>query len=597
MAIPVSKSASSAIIGIYRLLLAVFIIGCLYYGQSLFIPLTLAALLTFLLSPLVTRLEYWLGKILAILLVVVMVFIFVGTIGYVLTNQVVDFTTKLPDYKINIEHKLNAFHIPQDSPLTRILDTVDQLKKHLPGQIPNKVKNLSSADQPVPVNIIANSTTDLTIIIKNFSATLLDFIGSTGLVFLLLIFMLLCRQDLRGRLIRLIGSHRISATTRAMDDAGQRVAQYLMSQLLLNFVYGIFIAIGLYFIGVPNAILWGGLAFLLRFIPYLGAWIAAILPFIVALATSNSWLVPVLTIILFGSLDLVTANFVEPLLYSTRTGVSAFALIVSPIFWLLLCGPIGLLLSVPITVCLVVMGRHIPNLSFLSVVLGDEKALALYEECYQRLVVGEITEALGLINNYLKNNSLINLYDVVFIPMLSAAETDHRQELLDDDQLAYLYQNIQDILEDLDQNYPILSSVASKDNTNIVSDFSKILCVPLETEQDELANTMLVQVLNRSAFNATNLTIKSTYEEISSTLENEKIVTIFISVVDPSSFIPVRKLSAYLHHKFPKLKIILGLWGFEEINSSLHERLKLSGIEMVIFSLENAVNQLKKSNE
>ena len=261
--------------------------------------------------------------------------------------------------------------------------------------------------------------------------------------------MLLRREDLRRRLIRLIGKGRISAATHAMDDAGARVFRYLFMQLVVNVSYGIPVAIGLYFIGVPNAVLWGAFATVLRFIPYIGPWIAAAIPVALSLAVSPSWTMPLLTIGLFVLLELLSNNVMEPWLYGSSTGVTPIALIIAAVFWTWLWGPVGLILSTPLTVCLVVMGRHVPRLSFLSVLLSDEEALTPAEDCYHRLLtVGEQDE-LEFVESYLKANSLTALYDSVFIPVIIATETDHRLELLDDEQRSLVEQSLRDIIEDL----------------------------------------------------------------------------------------------------------------------------------------------------
>ena len=280
-------------------------------------------------------------------------------------------------------------------------------------------------------------------------APLLGPLGTAALVLLLVIFMLLCREDLRRRLIRLIGKGRISAATHAMDDAGSRVFRYLFMQLIVNVSYGVPVAIGLYFIGVPNAVLWGACATVLRFIPYLGPWIGASIPVALSLAVSPSWTMPLLTIGLFVVLELLSNNIMEPWLYGTSTGVTPIALIIAAVFWTWLWGPVGLILSTPLTVCLVVMGRHVPRLSFLSVLLSDEEPLTPAEDCYHRLLtVGEQDE-LEFVEAYLKANSLTALYDSVFIPVIIATETDHRLELLDDEQRLFVEQSLCDIIEDL----------------------------------------------------------------------------------------------------------------------------------------------------
>jgi hypothetical protein len=236
----------------------------------------------------------------------------------------------------------------------------------------------------VPVELV-NSTDDRVEFLQGVIGPLLGPLGTVALVLILLIFMLLERKDLSNRLIRLIGQGRISATSRAMDDAGARVSKYLLMQLVVNVTYGIPVAIGLYFIGVPNATLWGALATVLRFVPYVGPWIAAVFPIALSFAISPSWLPPLLTVGLFVVLELISNNVMEPWLYGSSTGVTPIALIVAALVWTWLWGPVGLVLATPLTVCLVVMGRHIPRLAFLSIALSDEESLTPAENLYHRL--------------------------------------------------------------------------------------------------------------------------------------------------------------------------------------------------------------------
>src|SRR3954470_4686061 len=457
-------AATDALVGLWTVALTAFVIAALYFGRDLLIPLALSALLTFLLSPLVTRLERWLGRIAAVLLVVALIFSALGGAGYILTRQLVDLATKLPEYKGNIVEKLHAFRTPKGGTFTKLSETVDELKQELPGgsapdtpvitKEPGKPETaISSPPNPlpktVPVKVVETSNANPFELMQTIITPLLGPLGTAALVLVLVICMLFQREDLRNRLIRLVGQGRIGATTRAMDDASDRVSRYLRMQLFVNITYGISIWIGLYFIGVPNAALWGALSIVLRFIPYIGPWVATILPTVLALAISPHWTMPVLTVALFGGIELLLNNVMEPLLYGAHTGVSSIALIVAAVFWTWLWGPLGLVLATPLTVCLVVMGRHVPRLSFLSVVLSDEDALTPAEDCYHRLLTPGERDELELVESYLKSNSLTALYDSVFIPALTAAETDARAELLDHEQLSNLEQSMRDIIEDL----------------------------------------------------------------------------------------------------------------------------------------------------
>jgi predicted PurR-regulated permease PerM len=591
----INKPASSAIVGIYRLLLSASIIACLYYGQYILTPLALAGLFAFLLSPAVIFLEKWLGRVISTLIVVTSFGIFIGLVGFVVTNQIVEFSARLPDYRSNIESHLNALDIPKNKTFNSILETIDDLKNKLPGH---------TAKPPIlteqhPVSVIQEApSSDFSDLLKEILTSLLNIIGSVGFVFLLVIVILFAREDLRGRFIRLIGARRISATTKAMSDASYRVTHYLMMQFLLNIVYGIVISIGLYFLGIPNAILWGGLAAILRFIPYFGVFVAALIPIILSFAISANWSTPVLTLSLFIILDLIEGRIFEPLLSGPTTGISPLALIVSAVFWTLLWGPIGLLLSTPLTVCIVVMGRHIPKLAFIGVLLGNEEALALYEECYQRLIAIETSEVSTLINNHLKTNDLTNVFDSVFIPILSAAETDRRNEILEDDQVAFLHQNIQDILNDI-KNQTDLKVISKTNITELENKSSneeieyKVLCVPAAHEREELASIMLSEIISRLSFTADLLTNYNN-DPILNSLKDNAYDLVCISLVAPFPITQARKLCAEIHSVAPHLKIMLGLWGMIGSSLGIEKKLKTNKADSVVSSLSEAVSELEK---
>ena len=412
--------------------------------------------------------------------------------------------------------------------------------------------------------------------------------------------MLLKREDLRGRMIRLIGQGRISATTRAMDDAGSRVARYLTTLLLVNVGFGSCIAIGLYFIGVPNAALWGAFAAIMRFVPYVGVWIAAAVPVLISFAVSTSWLSPLLTLGLFIVLELINFNALEPWLYGSRTGVSSVALIIAAVFWTWLWGPIGLVLATPLTVCLAVMGRHVPKLQFLSVLLSEEQALAPHEECYHRLLAFGLDEANDLAEAYVKTNSLTSLYDSVLIPTVTLAEMDAQRDELGPEQRSAIHRHIHDLIEDLGSAPPSKSQleadkeVAEHTPFPLSSPTCRVLCVPARAYRDELAGAMLVQLLRQQGFDAENASAALSSGELVEMAEKSDPEAICISVVAPSTLIHARYLSAKLRAQLPHAKIVVGIWGATENMADAGERLRSSGADEVVVSLAEAVVQVAK---
>ncbi|MCE9518701.1 MAG: AI-2E family transporter [Verrucomicrobia bacterium] len=612
----IKTSAADALVGIWTLMLTGFVVATLYFARELLIPLALSALLTFLLSPLVTRLERWIGRIAAVLLMVALIFTGFGAAGWMLTRQLVDLATKLPEYKGNIVTKIHAFDTPKGGVFTKISETVEELKKELPGGSapisPTITQELGKPDTAVatpagssapsvPVRVVESSKANPFELVQLIIAPLLGPLGVAALVLVLVICMLFQREDLRSRLIRLIGQGRISATTRAMDDAGQRVSRYLLMQLLVNVTYGTVIAIGLYFIGVPNAMLWGAFGTVLRFIPYIGPWIATIFPTLLALAVSPHWTMPLLTIALFAVLELLLNNVMEPLLYGAHTGVSTIALIMGAVFWTWMWGPLGLVLATPLTVCLVVMGRHVPRLSFLSIILSDEEALTPAEDCYHRLLTPGDRDELELVESYLKVNSLTALYDSVFIPVLTAAETDARSDLLEPEQLIYVEQSMRDIIEDLGTR-PTVPAKITEDSAEVVAGDvpcalppdCRIYCLPARADRDELAGAMLVQLARQQGFGAQNAPAQLVAGELLGLAEKADVDVVCISVVAPSTVIHARYLCLKLRALLPKQKIVIGLWGATEDLTEATKRLRDSGADEVVTTLAEALVKIAK---
>jgi len=598
-------AAANALAGIWTVLLTTFILGILYFVRDLLIPLVLAALLTFLLTPLVSRLERWLGRIGAVLLVVALFFGASGQAGWVLTRQLGDLATKLPDYKVNIQTKLRAFKGSTGGRFTRFWESVEELKKDLPGAIVPAVISVPEETEtsvvtgpriepPIPVEVVETSRANPLDLAQGIIALLLGPLGQAALVMLLVIFMLLKREDLRSRIIRLIGQGRISATTRAMDDAGARVTRYLLMLLVVNVTYGLAVALGLYFIGVPNAVLWGACATVLRFIPYVGPWLGAAIPIALSLAVSPTWIMPLLTLGLFVVLELLSNNVMEPWLYGSSTGVSPVALIFAAVCWTWLWGPVGLVLATPMTVCLVVLGRHIPGLSFLSVVLSNEEALTPAEDLYYRLLtVGEQDE-LELVEAYLKANSLTALYNSVFIPVITAVEIDRRLDLLDDTQHALVVQSLRDIIEDLGARPPV-PPVSTADQTTVVdlpAPIRRVYCLPARADRDELAGRMLEQVLKQDGFEARSAPTNLDVEELIGLVEKAGTDVVCISVVAPSTVIHARYLCLKLRALLPLQKILVGLWGATENFTDAAQRVRDSGADEVVTTFADAVRQL-----
>lgn len=354
--------------------------------------------------------------------------------GWVVGNQLIDVTNQLPQYRADIRKKIALLHSPRSQELNKAADIVKEIGSDIAAAPASSQTDLNkmpgaakSSAKSVPVEVFQPASNPLESL-----NSVIGPVGSVVIVIVLSIFMLMGREDLRNRFIRLVAHGRFSAMTQALDDAGSRVSRYLLLQFIVNSGFGLVIGLGFYFIGIPNALLWGVAAAVLRFLPYIGAPLSAVVPILLSLVLFTGWTRPLMTIGLYVVVELIVANFLEPLLYGGQTGISSFAILFAAIFWTLLWGPIGLVLSTPFTVCLVVLGRHVPRLEFVNILLGDEPVLPPGAHYYQRLLANDQEEAKEVLQDYLKEHSLSELYDSVLIPGLSLAEQDSYTNDLDE---------------------------------------------------------------------------------------------------------------------------------------------------------------------
>ncbi len=582
------RSAADSLSGIFAVCLTSALLAGIYFGRDVLIPLTLAALLTFLLTPLVNKLQRWLGNVTAVLATMILVLAATIALGWMVGSQAMDLASQLPGYKENIRTKLRSFQIPTGGVLSRLSETVEDLKKELPGK---KEKDSEAADagiEPVPVEVVEGTADGGPMKrVQTMVGQIAGPLGTAALVLLLTVFMLLKREDLRGRLLRLIGQGRISTTTKAFNEAGTLVRRYLLMLLVINVTYGIPLAIGLYFIGVPNAVLWGTLAAVLRFIPYIGPWIAAAFPVLLSLAVSPDWVAPLLTIGLFIVLELVSNNVLEPLLYGTSTGVSPVALIVAAVFWTWMWGTAGLVLSTPFTVCMVVMGRHIPQLSFLSVLLGEEEALTPADDCYQRLLRQGEHDEMELAESFLKERPLVELYDSMLIPVMIAAERDFRTGSIERDHRDQIIHAMGELVEELAER-PLTEQPGGQAPSDLEC---RVCCLAARAARDEMAGNMLVHVLRQQGFEAEQLPARRAVSELIDVIRDKHPDLVCVSVVAPSTTGHARTMCRKVREALPDVKLVVGLWGKEDgVPEEDMSSLKEAGADEVFTDLAGAID-------
>ena len=445
------------------LFLVAFVVAMLYIGREIFIPIAIAILVSFVLSPPILLLRRWgLGRVPSVLTVVFTALVIAFSVSAVLTRQVSELAVDLPLYQATINAKLDDLRdAAADNALfakvSAALSNLGKINPYRPGPSSapapsdRRMSRLTEGreeQRPVPVEVYQPAPGPFAIV-QTIAGTALSPLETTFIVVVFIIFILLQREDLRNRFIRLVGSSDLQRTTLALNDAAGRLSRFFMIQTLVNASFGVIISVGLYFIGVPSPILWGIVAFLLRFVPYIGPFIAAGFPVVLATAIDPGWGIALETLALFLIVEPIIGEGVEPWLYGRNTGLSPIAVVISATFWTWLWGIVGLVLSIPITVCLVVLGRHVERLAFLDVIFGDAPPLTPVENFYQRMLAGDASEVVDQAEQFLKTNSLIDYYDEVALPALLMAQVDLRRGVLDEPRQRRIKETIDEVIEDL----------------------------------------------------------------------------------------------------------------------------------------------------
>jgi predicted PurR-regulated permease PerM len=576
----------------------VVVVGALYVGSGILIPLALAILLSFLLAPIVIRLRrLGLGRIPAVIAVVLLLFVALLGVGAIVGSQLVHLAENVPTYEWNLRSKIRDLRIalPSGGLIERTSEMVRDLGQELEkATTPADQEAESGADpeaaapEPVLVQVEEAEAPPLETL-RELGGPLVEPIATAGLVVVFVIFMLLQREDLRDRVIRLLAARDVARATEAMDDAAKRISRYLLMQLIINVLYGIPVGVGLYLLGVPNAILWGLLATILRFVPYLGPMIAALFPIALSFAVAPGWTVPLLTIALFVTLELFSNNVLEPWLYGSSTGLSPVAVLVAAVFWTALWGPAGLLLSTPLTVCLVVLGRHVPQLGFFHVLLGDEPALAPELKFYQRLLARDPEEATELAEEFLEDESLDKLYNAVILPALGLAEQDRLRGSLDRATVQEIAEDTIGVVEEL------ALEDAAPDGPAADPAQAAILCIGARNALDEAAAAMLVHLLRQSGLGARTLARDAVTGRNLVRLEREGVALICLSYVNPAAIQHAQRLTRRLRQHFgPEVRLMVGLWTARPAESH-EELLRASSADLLATSLGQAVREIAEA--
>jgi predicted PurR-regulated permease PerM len=560
----------------------VLVIVVLYWAQAVLVPIALAVLLTFVLTPPVSWLERWVGRVPAVLVAVTVAFTVFGLAGWGLARQMDHLAEDLPRYRVNILAKIaDVRGAGKGGSVERLQETIEDIKTGLASPAER-----GTASRPVVV------TTEHLAGYSTFAwlGPVVGPLGTAGLVLAMSIFMLLERRDLRDRLIGLIGHGRLAATTKAFDEAGTRVSRQLLMQSLINVVYGIAAGVGLYFLGVPYALVWAMLGAALRFIPYVGPVVGAGAPILVSLAALEGWAGPLWVVGLFLVLELFTNLVLETVLYAGAAGVSQVALLASVAFWTWLWGPLGLLLATPLTVCVVVLGKHVPGLEFVAMLMADTPALAPDFGYYQRLLARDQSEAADLIERHIKTQPPRAVYDALLLPALNYAERDRLERRLSPEEEATVIEATRELVSDAAELIRLQRPEASTphDDARVPEPGEPlhVLGYAMNGAADELALTMLAAAVDDLPIVIDTISTRLQTSELASLITARGVSIVCLADLPPSPPSKTRYLVKRLHAAVPDVRILVGRWGPPAVADESTQVLRDAGAVFVASTLE-----------
>jgi predicted PurR-regulated permease PerM len=561
---------------------SVLVVAVLYWAQAVVVPIALAILLTFLLTPIVTSLQRRIGRVPAVLAAVLLTSALLGAIGWATTRQLGLVVQELPAYRQNIRQKMRDIRTAGDGSVGAVNEAIENIRKEIEPAGP-------PTPPPQPVVIQDDQSSGPWRLPTAFGAVL-EPLATIGLVVVLAIFMLLERQDLRDRLIRLFGHGRLTGATRAFDEAGRRVSRYLLTQSLINLAYGVGVGIGTAVLGVPYPVLWGFLAAILRFIPYVGPWAGAAAPILVALAVLEGWTRPMLVAVLFLVLELFTNMVLETIFYAGAAGISQVGLLVAVAFWTWLWGPLGLIMATPLTVCLAVLGRHVPGLGLVTTLLSDHPVLEAPLRFYQRLLAGDQEEAAEIVDAHLKSPAFISAYDAVVVPALAYAERDRMEGTLSLEEESAVVTAASELVEE------VAATMGTPDRrAPAARERMRVLGWPARGDADVLALRILDHVLGPGPVTLDVLDRSLSTFEVIQLVRERACGAVCIADVPPCPPARARHLVKRLRAAQPDLKILVGRWGPDVLqDEEANQSLRVAGADHVGVAVHETAAELRQ---
>jgi predicted PurR-regulated permease PerM len=578
------------------------VVAALYFGRELFVPVVLAVLLAFVLAPVVALLQRArLGRTMPVVVAVLLAFAVIGSIGDVVYRQGQSLVQDIPTYQATIEHKISSIRLGRalsgqvqaslDGMLGVAATGAANVTAGLAKKAVSAVQPTKSGHAPAQIAVQAPPQSDASalVIVRTVVPSLLGPIGTTGVVLIFVIFVLLFREDLRDRLVRLVGREDLHRTILAMNDAARRLSRYFLFQVAINTGFGAFIAAGLAIAGLPNPILWGILAAMMRFVPFIGTFIAVAPPLLLALAVVPGWTLALIVLGLFVLSELVMGQVVEPLLYGHSTGLSPIAVIMSATFWAFLWGPVGLILATPLTVCLVVIGRHVKSLEFLEVMLGDRPPLDAEETFYQRALEGNDRLMGEQARQCVARTTLLDYYDQVALRGLALAQNDLSRDALAFDRLEAMHQHIETLVAELGKTNaatpttPIAFPAAWQEP-------GAVLCIPGRGPLDDLTARMAEQALTNVGFGARVESHQILAARDPGQVAEASPRLVCLTVLEGgSSTSSIRYLLRRIARQLPDAAVVVCLWHAPGDSPKLADLRSQAGDEMMVFSLGELV--------
>ncbi len=567
------------------LLTVVIVVAVLRLAQEVFIPLALAILFTFLLAPLVGRLHQWgVSRLLAVTVSIAFALTLIGVFADVAVNQLSDLAHELPGYQRQLHENLTHIRGALRGGIADASKAIEQLGREIERVAPTQ----PTLGDIRKVQLVEPSATPLQVM-RDLIGPLVRPFATALVVIVLVAFMLLRLNDLRERLIRVLGGRNLYATTEALSDAGRRVSRYLLMQLLINTWTGLVVGVGLWALQVPNPGLWGALALVLRFVPYVGIWSAAVIPFLLSFAVSDDLSRPMLVLGLFGVLELFNYAVLEPWLYANHTGISPVALLLSAAFWTWLWGPVGLLLAIPMTVCVSVMSKYIPQLEFLRVLMGDEPVMEPHQRLYQRLLASNSDTADKLLDETLRaSGSTLKAADTVIVPSIRLMESDYDQRTLGASKRRLMLDHVNQWVEER------LELVDRADSEGRMHREARVLCVAAADRADEVVAKLLTAALLETGVRAAFVKAEE-LEQIrlgGDEKAHTAVEVVVVSALPPEAVPPARAVCRSVRNRTPDLPLIVGLWDPGSDLTKPRQRLEAAGAGHLAVTFAECVTTL-----